>query len=153
MSLDSKYDKMINFYTLLNPFINTHQATITETKDCKDRIMNNVKPIYDEYFSTYKKNYDSEVKDKEKRGHDYKQFKIIGKKKQKLEWTKEKTKTEMQKPLWFEINQKEFEELTGDIYNNQDNNDFKIKINKKTYDLENTKKIWTEVNKLNSITN
>ena len=59
----------------------------------------------------------------------------------------------MQKPLWFEINQKEFEELTGDIYNNQDNNDFKIKINKKTYDLENTKKIWTEVNKLNSITN
>ena len=52
MSLDSKYDEMINFYTLLYPFINTHQATITETKDRKDRIMNNVKPIYDEYFST-----------------------------------------------------------------------------------------------------
>ena len=34
--------------------------------------------------------------------------------------------TEMQKPLWFEINKKEFEELTGDIYNNQDNNDFKL---------------------------
>ena len=51
----------------------------------------------------------------------------------------------MQKPLWFEIYKKEFEELTGDIYNNQNNNDFKIKINKKTYDLENAKKIWTEV--------
>ena len=38
--------------------------------------------------------------------------------KQKSEWTKEKTKTEMQKPLWFETNPKEFEELTGDIYNN-----------------------------------
>ena len=51
----------------------------------------------------------------------------------------------MQKPLWFEINRKEFEELTGDIYNNQDNNDFKIIINKKSYDLKNAKNIWTEV--------
>ena len=51
----------------------------------------------------------------------------------------------MQKPLWFEINKKEFEELTGDIYNNQDNNNFKIIINKKTYDLKNAKKIWMEV--------
>ena len=47
---------------------------------------------------------------------------------------------EMQKPLWFEINEKEFEELTGDIYNNQDNNDFKIIINNRTYDLKNAKK-------------
>ena len=47
---------------------------------------------------------------------------------------------EIQKPLWFEINKKEFEELTGDIYNNQDNNDFKIIINKRTYDLKNAKK-------------
>ena len=38
--------------------------------------------------------------------------------------------------LWFEINRKEFEELTGDIYNSQHNNDFKIIINKKTYDLK-----------------
>ena len=41
----------------------------------------------------------------------------------------------MQKLLWFEINKKEVEELTGDIYNNQDNKDFKIIINKRTYDL------------------
>ena len=51
----------------------------------------------------------------------------------------------MQKPLWFEINKKEFEVLTRDIYNNQDNNDFEIIINKKTYDLKNAKKFWTEV--------
>ena len=36
----------------------------------------------------------------------------------------------MQKPIWFEINKKEFEELTRVIYSKQDNNDFKIIINK-----------------------
>ena len=51
----------------------------------------------------------------------------------------------MQKPLWFKINRKEFEELTSDIYNNEDNNDFKFTIHKKTYDLENAKKMWSEV--------
>ena len=43
------------------------------------------------------------------------------------------------------MNKKEFEELTRDIYNNQDNNDFKIIINKRTYDLKNAKEFWTEV--------
>ena len=51
----------------------------------------------------------------------------------------------MQKPLWFKINKKEFDELTENIYNNEDNNDFEININKKTYDLENTKNFWTKV--------
>ena len=36
---------------------------------------------------------------------------------------------EPQKLLWFERNKKEFEELTGDIYNNQDINNFRIIIN------------------------
>ena len=54
-----------------------------------------------------KKNYDSEkVKDEGETGCDYKQFEIIDKKKQKSEWTEEKTKREMQKPLWFEIKNK-----------------------------------------------
>ena len=53
--------------------------------------------------------------------------------------------SEPQKPLWFKINKPEFEELTRDIYNNQDIKDFKITINKRTYDLKNAKKIWTEV--------
>ena len=60
------------------------------------------------------------------------QFKILGKKKQKSESTKETTRRDIQKPLWFEINKKEFEELTRDIYNNQYNNDFKAVINNKT---------------------
>ena len=51
----------------------------------------------------------------------------------------------MEKPLWFEINKKGFEELTGDIYNNQHKNNFKIIINKRTYDLKNAKKFRMEV--------
>ena len=46
MSLGSKYDEMNDFYTLLNAFINTHEATTTETKDCKNRIMNNLNQLY-----------------------------------------------------------------------------------------------------------
>ena len=34
------------------------------------------------------------------------QFKLLRKKKQKSDWTEEKTKREIQKPLWFEINKK-----------------------------------------------
>ena len=45
----------------------------------------------------------------------------------------------MQKPLWFEINKKDLEELTGGIYNNQDNNNFKNIIKSKTYNLKNSK--------------
>ena len=73
------------------------------------------------------------------------QYKILGKKKQKLERTEEKIEREPQKPFWFEINQPEFNELTNDIYSNQDNKDFKITINKRTYDLRNAKKFWTKV--------
>ena len=108
--------------------------------------MANVKQLYDKYFDPFKKKCDSQkVKDEEKRGRHYKQLEIIDKKKQKSEWTEEKPKREMQEPLWFEIKKKEFEELTRDIYNNQENNDFKIVINKRTYDLKNAKKFWTEV--------
>ena len=46
---------MNDFYTLLNAFINTQEPTTTETKDCKYRIMNNVKQLCHEYFDTYKK--------------------------------------------------------------------------------------------------
>ena len=78
MSVDSKYDEMNDFYALLNAFINTYEATTTETKIREDRIMNNVKQLYSKYLDTYKKNYDNEkVKDEEKRGRDYKQFETI----------------------------------------------------------------------------
>ena len=46
--------------------------------------------------------------------------------KQNLKSSEENIEKETQKPLWFEINKKEFEELTGDVYNNQDSNSFKI---------------------------
>ena len=54
---------------------------------------------------------------------------IIGKKKQNSEWIEEKIKKEMQKPLQFEIDKKEFERLTRNIYVNQDNNGF-LKLSK-----------------------
>ena len=63
----------------------------------------------------------------------------------KLEQTEENIERVPQKPVWFKINKSEFEELTRDIYNNQDNKDFKITINKRTYDLNNAEKFWTEV--------
>ena len=81
MSLDSNYDEMTDFHELLNSFINTRKATNTETNNHNNRILSYVKPLYNKYLDTYKKNYDSEkVKDKEKRGCDYKRFEIINKK-------------------------------------------------------------------------
>ena len=75
---------MNEFYTLLNEFINTHEASTAETKERKDEIVKFVNQLCNEYFDTYKKNYNSKrVKDEEKRGHDYKQFEIIDKKNQK----------------------------------------------------------------------
>ena len=78
MSLGSKYDEMIDFYQLLNSFINTHKAINTETKDCKDKILSYVEPLYNNYSDAYKKNYNNkELTDEEKRKYDYKQFEII----------------------------------------------------------------------------
>ena len=53
----------------------------------------------------------------------------------------------MQIPLWFRTDKSDFDELTSDIYDNQNNKDFKITINKKTYDLKNAKKFWTKMTK------
>ena len=55
------------------------------------------------------------------------------------------TKKLDQIPLWFSVNKSEFDELKSDIYDNQNNKDFKITINKKTYDLKNAKKFWTKI--------
>ena len=73
MSLVSKHIEIIDFYKLLKLFINAHVAITVETKDCKDRILSYVKPLYDKYFDAYKKNYDSKkLADEEKRNCDYK---------------------------------------------------------------------------------
>ena len=67
MSIGSKHDEMIDFYTLLNAFINTCKVIATETKDCKEKNLSYIRLLYDKYLGAYKKNYDSEkVKDEEK---------------------------------------------------------------------------------------
>ena len=43
----------------------------------------------------------------------------------------EQTEDEIQIPLWFKINKPELDELTNNIYDNQNNKEFKITINKK----------------------
>ena len=52
----------------------------------------------------------------------------------------------MQITLWFRINKSGFDQLTSDIYDNEDNKDFKITINKKMYDLKNAKKFLDKSN-------
>ena len=64
-------------------------------------------------------------------------------KKTKIEVDWKKSERKMQKPIQFKIIKNEFEELTREIYNNQDHNDFKIIIN---LWLKNAKKFWMEVN-------
>ena len=151
MSLGSKYNEMNDFYTLLNAFINTHKATNTETKDRKDRIMNNIKPLYDMYFDAYKKNYDSEkVKDEEKRQRGYKQIKIIGNgdqepKSTKKEETETKNIDEIHKSLWVKLNKSDFNSLTQDVYKNLTNDEFKTTVNKKAYELTNAKKFLEKI--------
>ena len=53
----------------------------------------------------------------------------------------EQTEEKIQIPWWFRINESEFDKLRNDIYDNQNNKEFKIVINKKTYDLKIAKKI------------
>ena len=57
----------------------------------------------------------------------------------------EQTEEKMQILLWFTINKSEFDKLKSNIYDNQNNKDFKITINKKTYDLKNANIFWTKV--------
>ena len=49
----------------------------------------------------------------------------------------EQTEEEMQIPSWFKINKPEFDNLTSNIYNNQNNKDFKITINDFTINIIN----------------
>ena len=50
----------------------------------------------------------------------------------------------MQTSLWFKLNKPEFDQLASDIQDNQNNKDFKITINKNTFDLKNAKKFWNK---------
>ena len=46
MSLSSEYDEINDLYRLLNAFISMHEATNTEIKNRKNRILNNVNQLY-----------------------------------------------------------------------------------------------------------
>ena len=58
----------------------------------------------------------------------------------------EQTEEKVQITLWFRINKSGFDQLTSDIYDNENNKDFKITINKKMYDLKNAKKFLDKSN-------
>ena len=117
VSLKSKHGALKIFYTILSNFKN-HKPITNETKHRKNRSLNNVNQFYNKYFDTCKKSYDSEnLNERDGKFSHPNQFKI---------------------PL---------EELTRDIYNNEDNNDFKTVINERTYDLKNANKFWMEVTK------
>ena len=53
--LGSKQSKINDFYTVLNVLLKIHEANTTETKNCKNRILNNVNQLYNDYFNLYKK--------------------------------------------------------------------------------------------------
>ena len=113
--------------------------------------MSYVKPLYDKYFDTYKKNYDSKkLTDEEKRKYDYKQFEIIdnrdqGRKSTKKEETETKKLDGVKRPLWAKINKNDFDLLMKDVYDNLNNDKFKTTVNKKTYDLKNAKKFLVKI--------
>ena len=91
ISIDSKHGELKEFCKLLSDFKN-HKPITTETKDCKNRILNNVNQLYNKYFDTYKKNYDSEnLNKRDENFFDPNKFNILGKKKQISEWTEQKT--------------------------------------------------------------
>ena len=55
MSVGFKYDEINDFYMLLSAFIKRHEETNTETENHKNRILNNVKQLYNKYLDSYKK--------------------------------------------------------------------------------------------------
>ena len=91
VSVHSKHGELKEFYKILSDFRN-HKHITTETKNRKNRILNNVNQLYNKYFDTYKKNSNSEnLNERDQTFFDTNQFKILSKKKQKSEWTEEKT--------------------------------------------------------------
>ena len=145
----------------------------TETKNHKNRILNNVNQLYNDYFDLYRRNYNSaNVRNEEKRGRNYKQFEIIGNRGQEPKSTKKEgaktkknpnkiqkplwiksTKTEgsetkkpneIQKPLWTKLNKNDFDSLTEDVYN-LNNDEFKTTVERKSYYLRNVKMFLLEI--------
>ena len=91
VSIDSKHSELEEFYELLSDFKN-HKPVTIETKHRKNRIMNNVNQLCDNYYDSYKNNYDSEeLNEQDKMFFDPNQFKIFDEKNQKPKSTEENT--------------------------------------------------------------
>ena len=55
-SLESKYNDISKFYSALNEFKN-HETNTDETQQRKNRVINNVVALYNNYFDSYKKTF------------------------------------------------------------------------------------------------
>ena len=118
VAIDSKNGELKEFKKLLSHLKN-HKPITTETKNRKNRILNNVNQLYNKYFDTYRKNYDSEyLNERNEKIFDPNQFKRLGKKKQKSEWTGEKTERKMQKLIRFKINKNNLKKKLREICKN-----------------------------------
>ena len=120
----------------MHSLIHTKQVLLKQKIE-KNRILNNVNQLYNDYFDLYKKNYNStNVRNEEKRGRGFKQFEIIDKgdqepKSAKKKENETKKSEEIQKPLWIKFNKNYFDSLILDVYNNLNNCKFKTTIDKK----------------------
>ena len=74
-SLESKYNDISKFYSLLDKF-KPHKVITTETRERKIRVMNNVVKLCDYYFNFYEKAYHKSTLN-EKEGCNPKQFKRV----------------------------------------------------------------------------
>ena len=54
--LESKYNNISNFYRVLNEFKN-HKTNTDETQQRTNRVINNAVALYNNYFDSYKKNF------------------------------------------------------------------------------------------------
>ena len=101
-------------------------------------------PVYNNCIDAYKKYCNNkELTDEDKKKYDYKQFEIIYNRDQRLKSIKKID--EIQKPLWVKINKNDFNSLIKDVYNNLNNNEFKTSVDKKFYDLKNTKNFLLKI--------
>ena len=74
-SLESKYNDISKFYSLLDKF-KPHKVITTKTRERKIRVMNNVVKLCNYYFNFYEKAYDKSTLN-EKEGCNPKQFKRV----------------------------------------------------------------------------
>ena len=98
-SVDSKLSELIKFFKLFRDF-KDFKPPSDDAKKLKNKVMNKTHQLYNKYLNAYKEEYDSkDLKDEDKIFFDPSQYKILGKKKQKLEQNEEKIEREPQKPL------------------------------------------------------